>query len=104
MTFIVIIFLILFILLMSMSISNKNWNVLRIYKKQSSRRKILILCIIGYLICVTLSASFASVILQPEFGQTMSMIYSFLAGVGIYLFWFLQYKKRVNKNQNQMIN
>ncbi len=95
----IIIFLMAFIILMSISISNDNWNTLRIYKRQSSKRKILILCIIGYIIFIMISITFASLIIEPAFGNALSMVYSFLAGAGIYLFWFFRYKKMVNKNQ-----
>lgn len=100
MTFIAIFILVIaFMMLMSISLSNDTWNILRLYKRQSSKRKLLVICIIGYIICLIFSITLASVIIEPEFGHTMATIYAFLAGAGIYFFWHSHYKKMSKKNQ-----
>jgi len=94
---ITILILLLLVLLISAGLPYDNYNIIRLWKNLSYKQKTLILCILGWAAFVLINALIATFIIQVAFGITVAHIYSFLGGVGIYIFWYHIYKKIIKK-------
>jgi hypothetical protein len=68
-------------------------SITNIWERQPYNRKKLILCVLGWFAFLIISSVFATAVIAPAFGKTVSMVYSFFAGVAMYLFWYTRYQK-----------
>ena len=71
----------------------KELSITNVWERQPYNRKKLILCFLGWFAFLIISSVFSTIVIVPAFGETASLVYSLLAGMGIYLFWYFRYQK-----------